>query len=588
MKTSAKYAHFDRLGLGVWILVLAGVLAIGDSALAQRGGRGGGGGGFGRGGGANIGSAILQGLFGGGQGGQRHAAPFQSNTPGYGAPSLSSTPGGGGLNLSPGNTYTWGTPSYQSYGTPAYTTPSNWYGTQYTGSYTVNSIPTQAANPLPSSYGSTAGVPANPPPNPAPTLTASAQPEPQIVLPVEPQKNSVGLQARAATAADLQSAKAFLMTEYQKIASNLEQESGDLLPDATQLVSELNTKAINADKQIDILRAMKSGDGSQVQVLWYMLTKDAARAEALSKQVALQQAVGNLRDRLITGAVTVVDARNARLGFAKGSLSPDKQKRIDGLLDQLEERLQIQEALNTAVVGSGQSVSLAPGPASIIWNPGLPAHSAVSLGNGYTMIGAGGMGSLDLTNSGLAQVLGWPVGEGQPLQNWSGDEILTGAVLVNPPDTGTAVYYRINDRDFTLNPGQMHRLTGGSSWGVDFHRGGQFGRQTYAIGPGTYHFGPSNRGWDLFTQSFHLTIDNSENPQEFHYVLQNEPQTVPANQVRTHESKYPLFLRYDRGNGIKQVKLYGGTAKVALNGVDGLWDLYWPSSGLSGPVNPSF
>jgi hypothetical protein len=48
-------------------------------------------------------------------------------------------------------------------------------------------------------------------------------------------------------------------------------------------------------------------------------------------------------------------------------------------------------------------------------------------------------------------------------------------VLRNPAGNGGHVQYVIDDKAFSLGPGQSHRSTGRASWLIRFHRGEEHG-----------------------------------------------------------------------------------------------------------------
>ncbi len=72
-------------------------------------------------------------------------------------------------------------------------------------------------------------------------------------------------------------------------------------------------------------------------------------------------------------------------------------------------------------------------------------------------------------------------------------------LLINPATTQTSVQYRVNQYSYVLAPGQTQQLDGTTAWTIDYHRGGEYGRQSYGLTPGkAYRFAPGPRGWDLF------------------------------------------------------------------------------------------
>ena len=72
-------------------------------------------------------------------------------------------------------------------------------------------------------------------------------------------------------------------------------------------------------------------------------------------------------------------------------------------------------------------------------------------------------------------------------------------LLINPGASGTPVHYKVNEYPYIMGSGETQQLHGQTAWTIDFHRGGNYGRQKYGLDPGkTYRFTPTPRGWDLY------------------------------------------------------------------------------------------
>lgn len=69
-------------------------------------------------------------------------------------------------------------------------------------------------------------------------------------------------------------------------------------------------------------------------------------------------------------------------------------------------------------------------------------------------------------------------------------------VLRNATTSSRDVHFLVNERPFSLSPGERLGLTG-HRWLVRFHRGGEFGDAAYTIWPGSYEFSVNSGGWDL-------------------------------------------------------------------------------------------
>jgi hypothetical protein len=125
---------------------------------------------------------------------------------------------------------------------------------------------------------------------------------------------------------------------------------------------------------------------------------------------------------------------------------------------------------------------------------------------------------------------------------------------------------------------QFCTIPAGSPWIIEFDRGGGFGLAAYTLTPGTYHFTPSDLGWQLYRQRFEVVLDNSQSNQEFNFIFRGESVMVPAGGARTLTSDYPIVVRFDRGNGsqfiARSTPLTIGTVQIGINASDNLWDVF--------------
>ena len=172
-----------------------------------------------------------------------------------------------------------------------------------------------------------------------------------------------------------------------------------------------------------------------------------------------------------------------------------------------------------------------------------------------------------------ADVLGIPYSIADPIPDYDGRIITSGILLMNVG--GSAVSYSVDGRSFTMGS-NYRQLISRRQIVVAFNRGGSFGNARYRIDEGTYKFTPTDRGWELYKHTSKVTLDNTDNPFQFKYVLNNQQQTLPAGYQREHTGKYPLELRFDSGRGeIKRKMMDKGVYKIAV-GSDGVLDLFRP------------
>jgi hypothetical protein len=272
---------------------------------------------------------------------------------------------------------------------------------------------------------------------------------------------------------------------------------------------------------------------------------------------------------------------------------------------------------------------LPTGDATIINNPALPAGQMVVLDDSTVLVGgavtppasatvlsAVGGGSMAVWTGTLAD-LGVPVQSSQPVADVvvpagptvadgsvpagttatavvdptvvpaSGGEVISGSeaapgaasiqvVLVNPVDSGGPIQYSLAGEPFSLEPGYQleHQLSGPSI--IEFDRGESFGLARYTLSADSYRFAVTDHGWEMESVPHAITIDNSDNPGDFHYVAAGEADVVPAKQSKTITGKATLRVAFDRGDGAEPaVKDLGdGSYKVGVDARTGLLDLF--------------
>jgi hypothetical protein len=238
--------------------------------------------------------------------------------------------------------------------------------------------------------------------------------------------------------------------------------------------------------------------------------------------------------------------------------------------------------IETAVPGKGPVAKLPTGgDIKLIFDPALPVGTAIVLSEQAMLIGHEGHNSLSITTGNAAEALGLPIVTGTALAEAEGQEITAGVLLVNPATSRGTINYNINGNHYVAEPGMNQRLApvpGSQAWVINFDRGEKFGPATYTLAAGTYHFTPTDLGWQIYKQKYEIALDNSKSNQEFNFIFQGEDLTVPAGGTRTLVSSYPIVIRFDRGNGsafvAKTTKMTVGSIQVGVNAADNLWDVF--------------
>jgi hypothetical protein len=255
------------------------------------------------------------------------------------------------------------------------------------------------------------------------------------------------------------------------------------------------------------------------------------------------------------------------------------------LLSDLEEYVQVSEVISQAASvtqqqSQAQTVTAPPGDATVVYHPSLPEGDLVMLDDETVMVGTGGIGKMHMTSASVAQAQGYVVGRGAPLKIDDSPLVRSGVLIVNRSN-GT-VNFQVGGSKFSLAGGASRRFSVEDKVRVAFDQGSGRKLKEYNLTPGTCYFDYVDGGWALFkSPKFEVTIDNRDNDEAFHYIIQGEYATVEAHATRTHTSDYPPTVRFDRGNGrqYKQVVFQRTqqSAVVAVNPDDNLWTCSMPA-----------
>jgi hypothetical protein len=230
----------------------------------------------------------------------------------------------------------------------------------------------------------------------------------------------------------------------------------------------------------------------------------------------------------------------------------------------------LQTQLQTSTAGVGW----------ILYNPAVPPDTVLILPSGAVMASGGGYDTLTLQQGSMSQALGLPVSSEPPLPDApTPDGVAVDAtgevVLYN--STESACHYVLNNQySYTMEPGREQRLAADQKWTIKFDRGNG-SEAEYSLPAGDYRFAMKDGGWDLVPRMNELTIDNSDNPNAFEYVVDNANYVVEGSGKREHRSAAPMSVRFDRGgNGETAEKQVAGetTLRVAVDSKDQLWNLY--------------
>lgn len=306
---------------------------------------------------------------------------------------------------------------------------------------------------------------------------------------------------------------------------------------------------------------------------------DAANAKAVKKELdAIQKKID------AGEAVTEEDIQKlqAAVEASKDKLPPgfDSDK-VNKQADQVIKFSDLAKKLNQpsgggGVPGGGGIPS--GGPTDVIFFPGLPQDDMIVLPDGTVVVGTGGQGPINMVSMPAQDVFGVPVGVGDPVPDASGDvakRVKDGVLLMNPAENGQAIEYVVANKNFSMGSGYTQVLPATQAWVIEFDRGGT-GTAKYTLKEGAYAFGSSDKGWELFKQTFTVTIENP-GEEAFNYNIDNTQCQLAGGQSKTHTSAFPILVRFDRGNGKEaQKKVMDRNAhyQIAVDPADGFWDMF--------------
>lgn len=378
------------------------------------------------------------------------------------------------------------------------------------------------------------------------------------------------------TAVRLEAAKEGVDRQIRDLVEDLRPMMRQLFPDKLDALS--GTSGWSPEARTALTKALRSGDPEQIYEIWMEAEpNNPTGAERIAREAELQRAFKRLEQSAEEGESTTAQLEDVQESLDKLSVSDDKAGDFAGALDDLAAWIQVQEILDEAEPDTGAAKVLPKGRVKIIKNPNLSVGTAVVMNNATVMVGSRGHGGVEITRGNAAEALGLPVVSDDPLPDSEGAPQRSGTLITNPRKHGETIRYVLNGEEYIMRPGTSQRLRTGQSWRVEYDRGANAGSAQYSLTNGTYVWTPTDRGWQLYKQRYDVTIDNSRNPKDFHFVMNDEPMVVRAGHMRKINNPYPIILEYDRGNGAGMVSKsvsFSGNVEVGVNAEDNLLDLF--------------
>jgi hypothetical protein len=355
-----------------------------------------------------------------------------------------------------------------------------------------------------------------------------------------------------------------------------------ILPDELAILAK--TAGWKTEDHQALVGALRAGDPTAIYETWVKGNpQDTAGAELAARQGDVKRLMTRLsQDAEKNKAAMRQNVAEFDAALTKIAGSTPAVSDLAVPMKTLKTWVEARKLIETATPGKGAIAKLPNGgDVTMIFDPTLPAGTAIVLSEKAMLIGHDGHTSLAIVTGNAAEALGLPIVTGTALAKVEGEEVTDGVLLVNPSSSQGTLNYNISGNAYVAKPGMSQKLAplpNGRTWKIEFDRGNNFGPATYSLAPGTYHFTPTDAGWQLNRQRFDIVLDNSLSNQEFNFIFQGQEVTVPAGGARTLSSSYPIVVRFDRGNGsdfvAKSTPLTVGTVEIGVNASDNLWDVF--------------
>ena len=378
------------------------------------------------------------------------------------------------------------------------------------------------------------------------------------------------------TAVRLEAAKDGVDRQIRDLVEDLRPPMRQLFPDKLDALA--GTSGWEPAARTALVKALRAGDPEQIYEAWLQAEpNNTAGAERIAREAELQRAFTRFEQAAEEGEATRGQIDDLRDAIEKLSVSESKATELTGALDELDTWIEIQDILDAAEPDTGAAKILPTGRVKLIKNPNLSVGTGVVLNSSTVMVGNRGRGGVVITRGNAAEALGLPLVADDPLPDAEGAPQRSGTLIINPRKHGETIRYVLNGEEYIMRPGTSQRLQTGRQWWIEYDRGANAGVADYTLRDGTYIWTPTEHGWQLYHQRYDLTIDNTRNPKDFHFVFNDEPMFVRGGHTRTINNPYPIVIEYDRGNGtglVSKAVNFSGNVEVGVNAEDNLLDLF--------------
>jgi hypothetical protein len=311
--------------------------------------------------------------------------------------------------------------------------------------------------------------------------------------------------------------------------------------------------------------ALKDGDEDAIVQIFKDRGMSESDAEVVADKVRASQALDDYADRLKSGAsggtlqMAQQNAQSALDDLAESnSLSSKPDTKLTSGLPSLNSKVEDLSTLTTA----RDSINTNPGgPGTLDWtlgtlmvinDPRVPSGALYCAGPNTVIMGVGNSGQFDV-RSGTPYDLGIPIITSDPVPGADGSPDVSAdsrIILTNPESNGNPVSFILDGQfTYTMEAGHQQKLSTSKSWMIEFNRGSKLGSVRYKLVEGTYEFTVSEQGWNLRSKQYTVQLDNSANPNDFSFVMNNKVEVVKARSTRTLTSSTSVALDFDQGDG---------------------------------------
>ncbi|QDU61481.1 hypothetical protein Pan216_23410 [Planctomycetes bacterium Pan216] len=326
--------------------------------------------------------------------------------------------------------------------------------------------------------------------------------------------------------------------------------------DRDSLVNALNLRGATREDIFDVEDAIEYSDDPRD------LNNALRRAEipdrrVYTKRFELKVALDELRDKSLSGDFRGVRRATQQLrvvmkdaGRVTGAPRP---RHLTAYLDEVEEFTRYKDVVDLHPANGVWHPEL-DSQATVIHVPGIAPGDILYIGTDVVAVGPkAGDTDISIDRRKVIELVSSTAVAMKDL----GEEPPLGIVLVrNPAENKGTIKYTIGGEEYTLPPSYIQEL-GSEPVKVTFEKteGGE--TLTYELEPETYYdFVQGEEGWDLYTREFEVVIDNSNNSEDFYFMLADGPQRIRKGRMAILKNSEPIRIDFASGGEVQPAPHY--------------------------------